>query len=78
MMLPEWVAGGKFLSMKNVAKFSVTNLKPIFAEENKQKFATRKPRHFSLPQFQIFITLNFWDRSLGIDYASSSPERNSD
>ena len=52
-----------FLGVKNVVKFSVTKFKPISPGEFWQKIATKKSPHLSLPKFQNFITLNFWDRS---------------
>ena len=53
-----------FLTVKNVVKFSVTDLKLFLLGENSQKICHQKPTTFFTPQnSQNFITLNFWDRS---------------
>ena len=51
-----------FLAVKKMVKLSVTKFKPLF-DEKLTTFATPKPPHLSLPKFQNFFTLNFWDRS---------------
>ena len=51
------------LAVKNVVKLSVTNLKPIFPWENCQKNCHQNSTTFSIPKFQNFTTLSFWDRS---------------
>ena len=50
-------------AVKNVVTFSVKILKCIFPGKIDRKIATKNPLHASLPNFQTFITLNFWDRS---------------
>ena len=40
------------LAVKNVVKFSVTNLKPFFPGEAWQNICHQNPRHSSLPKFQ--------------------------
>ena len=53
-----------FLAVKNVVKFSVTNLKPVFFF---QKILTEilpsKSHQIFHSQISNFISLNFWDRS---------------
>ena len=64
-MLPEWVPDDKFLFLQWGKRWSfrwpISSL--FFLGKIDRKFATKNPRHFSLPKFQNFITLNFWDRS---------------
>ena len=48
--------------VKNVAKFSVTNIKPMFPAKKRQTFSTKNPPQSSAFRTQTSITKIFWGR----------------